>query len=146
MPSQSEITKPSKPDATLEHVGDQLVGVHLDRIADAVLVPVHAGERGHHTADVVAADGGEVRRQIDRLEVLPGGDRDALVDRVPLLLPRPALILGRRRIVLRVAVAGIVLDGRQHVIGSMPYRPWPCRPSMIVSIWMTSAGSSPKLS
>ena len=43
---------------TLELVRDELVvGVHLERVADPILGPVHAGERRHHAAGVVPAQG-----------------------------------------------------------------------------------------
>ena len=103
----------------LEDVCDELlVGVHLDRVAHAVLDPVHAGERRHHAADAVSPDRRCVRCQVDRLKLVPAGHHDALIDRVPLLEPRLAHVVSSRGgVVLRVAVAGIVLRGGEHVVG-----------------------------
>ena len=73
--------------------------VHLDRVADPVLGPVDAGERRHHGAGVVPSYGRDVRREVDPREVLPAGDRHALVDRV----------VAGRGAELGVAIARVVL-------------------------------------
>jgi hypothetical protein len=128
----------AEPDPVLEHVGDELaVGVHLDRVADAVLGPVDAGGGRHHAAHAVPAHGRDVGRQVDAGGVPPVGDGDALVDGVVALAGAA----------LGVAVTGVVLGGGEHAVavGQVPGAgPW--KPSIAVSILMTSEGSSPKLS
>src|SRR5215213_4812076 len=100
--------EPVEAELVLQDPGDELaVGVHLERVPDPVLGPVDAGERRHHAADVVAVDGGHVRRQVDAGEVGPAGDGDALVDGV---VARPGAVLG-------VAVAGVVLGRGQDPVG-----------------------------
>jgi hypothetical protein len=91
----------------LQEAGDELAArVHLDRVADAVVGPVHARERRHHGVHAVLAHGRGVLAQGVAPERPAAGDRHPLVDRVL----RPGAVDGE-------AVTREVLRRGEHAAG-----------------------------